>query len=225
MNFILKKLKTISSYAQSSKSSFNRHNNELMSDNKLEIERDIAINAFKTNAINSDEFKVDDLLQKNPQVIVGVDIGSGAGWGSVAIAKKLSQVYAIEPSAAGLEISKKLYPEDKFPNITWINGFAEEVLPTLQLSTPTLFLTGCVLSHLRDKEVLKICKAVNNVAPKDSVLSFVECWSDKEWHQIMWHIRTKDWWKKALPDWSLDFHGPLNTNGDYHMGIWGVKNK
>jgi hypothetical protein len=39
----------------------------------------------------------------------------------------------------------------------------------------------------------------------------------------MWHIRTQDWWRKALPDFEITFGGPKHAQGNYNMGIWGIK--
>lgn len=217
-------LKRASNYFQTSNTSYERHNRELESENKLEIERKVAKEYFEKNTLNSPELRVVDLLKKYPDVLVAVDIGSGAGWGSVAVSNYVAEVKAIEPSQAGLDISKKLYPANDYPNITWIQGMAEEVLNSLVLDKPTLFMTGCVLSHLRDKEVLAICDAIVKIAPAGSVLAFSEAWNETEWQQIMWHVRSKKWWQKALPGWELDFHGPKAE--DYkkcHMGFWGVK--
>lgn len=217
-------LKKLSSFTQSAKTSYLTHNRELETENKLEMERAIAEKNFKDNLINGPELRIIDLLTEHPSVKTAVDIGSGAGWGSAAVSKHVTNVIAIEPSQAGISISKQLYPATDYPNIEWKNGFAENVLRDISLSTPALYMTGCVLSHLRDKEVLKICQAINETAPAGSVLAFSECWSDSSRHQIMWHIRSKEWWQQALPNWKLNFHGPLHINGDCHMGFSGEKN-
>lgn len=222
----MKIIKAISKFIQNPKSSFKRHNEELSREHALETERAIGLERLASNAINSPDFLVQDILQKHSNITTCVDIGSGAGWASAAVSKLTQQVIALEPSQAGINIAKTLYPTEEYKNITWKNGFAEELLPTLSLTNPTLFITGCVLSHLRDQEVLKICKAVCDIAPDGSVFAFSECWSeDTPWHQHMWHIRTKAWWQAAFPGWTLEFDGLKHDQGDYYMGIWGVKNK
>jgi len=225
---IKKQLQKLTMFVQGEHTSYKRHNSELEAENKLEMEKRIAADYFKNNLINDPTLRVTDLLEKHPQISTAVDVGSGAGWGSASLSKLVTKVIAIEPSQAGIDIAKQIYPTDQYPNITWVNGFAESILPTLKLDAPTLFLTGCVLSHIRDKEVVKICTEITKSAPTGSVLSFAECWGDKEWHQLMWHVRTKDWWQDQLPGWELNFHGPVvpekdEYKGTYHKGIWGVK--
>lgn len=216
-------LRILSAWIQGPTESFKRHNSQYESPGKFERDRDAGYKNLETDVINGPEMRVRDLLLSHQNITTAVDVGSGTGWSAAALSPLMDLVIALEPSQAALDISKRAYGSDKYPNITWIEGFAEKILPEISLKTPTLFLTGCVLSHLRDKEVLKICAAINEVAPSESVLSFAECWGDKNSHQIMWHIRTKEWWQNALPGWVLDFHGPLHINGDCHMGFWGVK--
>lgn len=81
---------------------------------------------------------------------------------------------------------------------------AEDVLARLDLPAPTLFVSGCVLSHLRDRETRAICRLVSEKAMPGSVLCFSECWG-KEHHQPIWHVRTQDWWRGILPGWQLEF--------------------
>ncbi len=222
---IKKILKKLSVHVQKSHTSYDRHNRQLESKDELELARLGGTKRINTNEINSASLRINDLLLMHPTVKIAVDIGSGAGWGSASLSKLVDEVIAIEPSQAGINIATQLYSATEYPNIVWKNGFAEDALELLTLDAPTLFMTGCVLSHLRDKEVLSICQKVNLAAPENSVLSFSEAWhEDEKWHQIMWHVRTKDWWQKALPGWELDFHGPAGD--DYkkcHMGFWGVK--
>jgi SAM-dependent methyltransferase len=220
----MKQLKALSRFIQHSKSSFVRHNAELSNEVALEKERLVGTERLKKDLINSPDFRVKDILSKNQNIRTAVDIGSGAGWASAAVAKLVPAVIALEPSEAGILISKKLYSQLEYPNISWQQGFAEELLPTLVLTTPTIFITGCVLSHLRDQEVEKICQAIVAIAPKDSVFAFSECWSEEiPWHQHMWHVRTKAWWQAQFGGWTLEFGGLKHDQGDYHMGIWGVK--
>ena len=221
-------LRRLSGLVQSSTGSFKRHNNQYLEEGKLEREREAGLKNIEKDLINGPEMLVRDLLSNHSEVRTAVDVGSGTGWSAAALSPLVETVIAIEPSKAAVDISKKIYTLDQYPNITWINGFAESTLPTLKLDTPTLFLTGCVLSHIRDKEVEKICTKITKSAPIGSVLSFAECWGEKEWHQLMWHVRTKTWWQNNLPGWELDFHGPEvpekdTYKGRYNKGIWGVK--
>ncbi len=220
------KLKKLSGVLQKPTSSYNDHEMWFQSPDVVEQERKLALEKEDSNTFNKPEFRVLDLLAKYPAVRgVAVDIGSGAGWFSYKFSGYFQKVIAIEPSAKAVEICKELYPPQKYQNIEWRQGFAENVLSGLKLNTPALFFTGVVLSHLRDKEVIKICAAVNSLALPGSILDFSECWG-QESHQIMWHVRTKEWWQSQLPGWELDFHGPIiqDTPGR-HKGFFGVKVK
>jgi len=221
-------LQRASSLIQGGDSSYKRHHNQMEDPLALSRLKDEAFARIQNNDINDAELRVDELLQKYPLVDTTVDIGSGAGWASGAMSSRVKSITAIEPSVAGVNMAKEIFAEDKFSNITWRHGLAEEILPTLELRSPTLFLTGCVLSHLRDAEVIKICTAVSKIAPDGSILAFAECWGEKPWHQLMWHVRTKDWWQEQLPEWELTFHGPQVAEKDeykgiYHKGFWGVR--
>lgn len=220
-------LQKFSGYIQSSAGSFKRHNSQYIEAGKLEKERVAGLKNIQEDLLNGPEMRVKDLLFKNPQVKIAVDVGSGTGWSAAALSPLVDRVIGIEPSQAAIDISKNIYKEAEYPNINWIQGFSEKILPMLTLEKPTLFLTGCVLNHIRDKEVEKICIEINKIAPVGSVLSFAENWGG-EWHQLMWHVRTKDWWQEQLPGWKLDFHGPEvdekdEYKGRYHKGIHGVK--
>lgn len=221
-------LQKISGLFQSATGSYRRHNAQYEEAGKLERERRAGQAHLQNDLINGPEIRARDLLARHPKVRTAVDIGSGTGWSAAALSPLLERVIAIEPSAAAVGMARELYPADRYPNIAWINGFAEEAIPALSLPAPALFLTGCVLSHIRDKEVEKICAAVDAIAPPGSILSFVECWGDHPWHQLMWHVRTREWWQARLPGWELDFHGPPVPEPDaykgaYHKGFWGVK--
>lgn len=221
-------LQKLSSLIQSSTGSFKRHNSQYEEAGKLEKERDIGLRYLANNQINSSELKINDLISEYKDIKCAIDIGSGTGWSAAALSQMLEKVIAIEPSGAAIDMSKTLYPAENYPNIEWVTGFAEEVLNKQKLTSPTLFLTSCVLNHIRDQEVIKICEAMSQVAPKGSVLSFAENWGDASWHQLMWHVRTKDWWREQLPGWELDFHGlevqeKDKYKGRYHIGFHGVK--
>lgn len=219
-------LRKLTSLIQTKQGSFLRHNKHFTRPDVLELERQGAAENERSGLWDKPEFRIDELLAKHPEVrTLAVDIGSGAGWFSSKLSKLFTRVIGIEASAAGLEIAKRLYPENSYPNISWVQGFAEDVLPTLDLSQPAFFLTGVVLSHLRDKEVMRICEVLNTKAAQGSILCFSECWGE-EWHQQMWHVRTKEWWQQQLSNWELDFHGPeIQNTPDRHKGIHGLKVK
>ncbi len=221
-----KTLRRLSSFVQTPQASFKRHNSQYEAPGKYEQDRDAGYRNIKEDRINWADFRIQDMLTKHQMIQTAVDIGSGTGWVSAALHPLIPTIIALEPSAAAIDISKRAYPNETYPNITWHTGFAEDLLPLLTLTTPTIFVTGCVLSHLRDQEVEKICAAIVKIAPAESILALSECWSEETpWHQQMWHVRTKAWWRAQFPDWTLEFGGTKHPHGDYHMGIWATKDQ
>jgi len=186
------------------KDSYNAHNEELklytydfckeqqktFRESKIEYDADKSIGRLLD----------DESLVKS--VRIGVDIGSGHGYFAALMSGKMDKVYAIEPSEAGIEMSKRLHSEH--PNIEWIVGFGEEQLPKLSLEGPAIFHTGCVLSHLEDDSVIDICEAIDKIALPNSVLSFCELWGF-EHHEHLWHCRGASWWKQRFPNWKFNF--------------------
>jgi SAM-dependent methyltransferase len=222
MNSLFQRLKNkFTVLKQSGDDSYLIHNSEYLRSDKLETERKVHEEYSSEAQMNGPEIKLYDLLEKYPDVrSTAIDIGSGTGWHSAQLSSTFNKVISIEPSAGAIEISNELYKDDKYKNIKKENGFAEDILRALALEEPTLYFTGCVLSHLRDKEVKAICKLINEKAPVGSILSFAECWGDDH-HDFMWHVRSKDWWQKQLSNWELDFFGPpiqdlSNRNKGFH---------
>jgi len=216
--------KKMKCFLQQTKSSYKKHDKKFNETNSLE-DHIQGYNKFEIEKqFNHPESKFADLLDKHPTINhTAIDIGCGAGWLSAKLSPKFHKIFAIEPSASGIAMAKKIFPENKYFNIKWIVGFAENELPKIELDQPSFFVTGCVLSHLTDKTVKQICTSINQIAPKKSILAFTECWG-KESHDFMWHIRTKEWWQQALPSWELDFHGPNIQNiPGRHKGFHGIK--
>jgi len=134
-------------------------------------------------------------------------------------------VVAIEPSSSAIRIAQELFPKADFPNIEWKLGFAEKELKSFHVDGPVCFVTACVLSHLTDDAVKKICQQINIIAPKGSILGFAECWGPES-HNFMWHIRTQSWWQRQFPGWELDFYGPnIQDVAGRHKGFHGVRIK
>ena len=178
----------------------------------------------ESNLFNHPQNRFADLIARHDEVrSAAVDIGCGGGWLSARLSQDFRRVVAIEPSSAGLAIARQLYPPDRFPNIEWVEGFAEDELPRISLDAQALFVTATVLSHLPDDAVVRICGAIEQVAPVGSILSFAECWGPRS-HQFMWHVRTPEWWQEHLASWELDFHGPPIENvPGRHKGFLGYK--
>jgi len=185
--------------------SYEAHNSEYVSNGKFEYEKA----GHEHNTANRVQYNQDaplgKLLDAHPKIKIGVDIGCGSGWVANLMSQTMDKVFAIEPSAAALEIAKKIYPENQ--KVSWINAFAQDAIDKLQLSGPAIFNCFCVLSHLDDSDVIEIARQINVVAKSGSALSFSECFGC-EFHSHLWHIRTEEWWQSQFPDWTFDFYGP-----------------
>lgn len=211
---------------QGTRASFRRHHGIFVAPGGLEYHRRLYKRFENENLFDHPANRLSKLLAGHPEVRdTAVDIGSGGGWLSARLSREFRKVIGIEPSPAAIEIAEKLFPTKSFANIEWRLGLAEERIGALQLVSPTLFVTAAVMSHLPDRAVAIICKAVNAVAPAGSLLSFSECWGP-EHHEFMWHVRTPGWWQAQLPGWKLDFHGPEIENvSGRHKGIHGLKER
>ena len=187
-----------------SKASYHAHHNEYSSDNAFDAAAAYHVHTKNTKA----EFNVDcplgNVLMENPQLKIGIDIGSGTGWATRVMSEKLSHVYGIEPSDKAQEIAKRILHDKS--NISWINNFAYEGLKQITLNEPCLFNSLVVLSHIENDDVIKILDSINEKAPIGSALSFAECyglnWNDGN----LWHIRSKEWWEENLPGWKFKFY-------------------
>ena len=224
-SFIRRVYSSIEGTLQQPQDSYRKHNNQYAQPGSLEVHRKIFKEYEDNDLFNHPENKIADLLARWPDVrSAAVDIGCGAGWLSARLHREgFSHIFGIEPSSAALAIAKQIYPRDNYPNIQWVEGFAESELLQLFVPEPALFVTGCILAHLTDDTVIKICNAVEQVAPVGSVLSFGEPWGPES-HEFMWHIRTQEWWQKHLPGWELDFHGPqIEDVPGRHKGFHGIK--
>jgi 2-polyprenyl-3-methyl-5-hydroxy-6-metoxy-1,4-benzoquinol methylase len=217
--------RNLNSFTQTKELSFIKHDSGYSSSNSYLIAKRDTNVRYSEDAANNNEFRLNELILKNPQLgAVAVDIGSGIGWLSGWLSNSFSLVYSIEPSINAINIAKKIH-KNKSKKIIWINNFAEDALINLKFNKPVLFVTGRVLSHLRDREVIKIIKAVDNNSINGSVVCFTELWGRKS-HQPLWHIRSKHWWEKHFTDkWHLTFlENPVETDERY-VGIHGVKVK
>jgi SAM-dependent methyltransferase len=214
---------------QSHSLSFREHNKHYESNNKYEYELECTKNYYLEDLANSSEFRLSELLEKNLQLSkIAVDIGSGTGWLSGWLSSYFDVVYSIEPSERAIELAKEIQKEiqnssRKIQRIKWQKGFAEDVLISLKLDHPTLFTTGRVLSHIADKDVKKIIRAIDNIAPVSSVVCFAELWGE-DYHRPLWHVRTKEWWTKQFgAGWELFFlDNPVEIDGRY-VGIHAIK--
>ncbi len=148
-------------------------------------------------------------------VQIHIDVGSGGGWLLLKTAHLFKKVIGIEPSKAGVDVSKKI--TQQFHNISHINAGMIEALNNMNIDEPVFLTTSIVLSHIPDKIVLQFLKLINNV-PLGSVLYFGEPYG-KNRQQYLWHIRSKEWWAYHLPNWELRFNDVLADN--YCYGVIG----
>lgn len=184
------------------RTSYEQHNSEYVSPGKFEYEK----RGHEYNDANRVQYNADSPLGKvlddHPEIDIGVDIGCGTGWVANLMSKTMSEVYAIEPSAAAIDIAKRIYPDNK--KVTWLVGFAQDHIGNLDLKGPAIFNCFCVLSHLEDSDVVQICSLINQVAKKGSVLSFSECYGCN-YHGHLWHIRDASWWQARFPEWDFSY--------------------
>jgi hypothetical protein len=96
-----------------------------------------------------------------------------------------------------------------------------DALKHIKPTEPVFITTAVVLSHIKDFYVARFLKEVNRL-PEGSALFFDERY-DKNIQQNMWHIRSRNWWAKNLPDWQLEFF--TLENSGYKSGIFGKKVK
>ena len=212
--------------------SYEAHNKQYEEKDKLE--KELLIHNLKTTESLSKSARTWDNLYKpghlhgnwldsQTKIKDAVDIGCGTGWfvNFLIDHKKFENVIGIEPSQAAINIAKKLHDND----LTYLCGFAEDMLPNITLNSPTLFTTFIVFSHLTDDIVIKILKEMNKVAPKDSVFIFNEN-VGTEFHMNLWHCRTKKWWEENLPNWKITYdERPRPDLRVYKQGVMGIKNK
>lgn len=146
-----------------------------------------------------------------------IDIGSGVGWLVRKMAPHFENSIGIEPSHAAINAAKELTKD--LHNVSFVEKDMIDAYKELNIIEPAFFTTGAVLSHIENYYVEEFLKLLNN-APTNSVLFFSENY-DRNIDWAMWHIRSKEWWRKKLSNWQLTF---LDIeNGGYASGIYGIK--
>lgn len=221
----LRFLHPVLSIFQTARSSYRRHGACCSARGIVQREQRGVVQALRECRYDSSENRISLLLSRFSHRNICVDIGSGNGWFSAYLAQFFSRIEAIEPSIEAQAIAKKIFPEKECSNVFLHTGLAEDILPSLleKHQEPVLFITGCVLSHLRDKEVEKICQVLNTLSVRGSAPSFAECWG-KPFRQYMWYSRSQEWWSERLSNWDLDFHGEeLEGFPGTHKGFHGIK--
>lgn len=224
INIFKKLFHFIRSNIQNRYSSYIKHDSQYNDENSLEKHKIIYKKYHQDDILNNAFNKVDYFLKKNYHLTsIAIDIGCGGGWASSLLSKKFKKVIGIEPSKNALYIAQEIYAKEEYPNIDWVNDFAENRIQQLQFDVPIFFFSGCVMSHLKDTSVVKICKKISDISVSGSGFSLCENWGN-EHHDYMWHVRTKDWWQEQFPEWSIDFHGPnIEGKTDRFQGMHGIK--
>ena len=224
INILKKIIRYTRNNFQTKSSSYLKHNSQY---NQVDALNKTIIGYSKNHQddlINKNVNKVDEFLMKYQDLRnTAVDIGCGGGWASSELSRRFEKVIGIEPSESALKIAKEIYPLKKYPNIEWINDFAENGLRQLEFDKPVFFFSGCVLSHLKDESVIQICEMICKITKDGSGFSFCENWGT-EFHDYMWHVRTIDWWRNRFPGWDINFHGPsIEGKKDRFQGLHGYK--
>lgn len=204
-----------------SRTSFDAHNAEYMMSDALERETKVHKDYTDKKAQYNPDSTLGYILE-NKIFKYAIDIGAGTGWHSNLMSKYIDNVYSIEPSLHAQEIAKKIYPSS---NVKYINAFAQIGMSKLTIDGPALFNSSCVLSHLDDSVVEKICSEINLISKTGSCLSFSEChglyFSDSK---NLWHVRTQEWWKNNFPGWEFHFldYSITHPAGAF-KGFWAQK--
>lgn len=145
-----------------------------------------------------------------------IDIGSGIGWLPHTTAKLFDHVVGIEPSQAAYTTAQEI--NKHYTNVRFLNKDMLDGLEELSVKEAVFLTTATVLNHIEDYYVKEFLAKVN-MLPHGSVLFFDERY-DKNLQWKLWHVRSKEWWIKNLPNWQLIF---LNIDiGNYSSGIYGM---
>lgn len=145
-----------------------------------------------------------------------IDIGSGGGWMLSRTAPYFKKVLGIEPSAEAIKTAKEINKEHH--NVEFLQADMVEGLSSLKIEQPIFITTSTVLSHITDEWVAEFLKVVNSL-PKGSILFFGEGYG-KNIQRKLWHIRSKEWWAKNLPNWQLTFYDKRSDGEKY--GVFGL---
>lgn len=197
--------------------SYEKHNKGYQEDTSYYTKEAIVKRTEESNDFKRTGFELALSITKElPKV--HVDIGSGVGWLVRKMSPYFSKSYGIELSHAAVESAKRVTEE--LPNVSFLEDDMIDGYKKLALQEPVFFTTGAVLSHIENYYVIEFLKLLNE-APLGSVLFFSENY-DRNINWAMWHIRSKEWWRKQLSQWQLVF---LDIeNGGYASGIYGIKN-
>lgn len=196
--------------------SYHKHDAGYVTDKNLYSKQAIIERTELTNDFIRTGFGLALAITKNiPKV--HIDIGCGVGWLVRKMSSHFTKSIGIEMSHAAIISAKKL--TEDLSNVEFLEMDMVDGYKKLNPKEPVFFTTGAVLSHIENFYVEQFLKLIND-APDGSVLYFSENY-DRNINWRMWHIRSKEWWRKHLPSWQLIF---LDIeNGGYLSGIYGIK--
>ncbi|HXK38339.1 MAG TPA: class I SAM-dependent methyltransferase [Candidatus Paceibacterota bacterium] len=145
-----------------------------------------------------------------------IDIGSGNGWLLRKMSPYFETTIGVEPSSTAIALCKRVHAQ--LQNMRLVNADMCDGIDQLQISEPVFLTTSVVLTHIEDYYIAAFLEKVNDL-PVGSILCFAEPYdTNHQWGY--WHVRSKDWWIKNLPNWQLQF---LNLEIDgYAHTIYGV---
>ena len=211
----LKHLKSRSIKEINFKESFFRHNDQYLEleafnrEAKIHEENNEHTNKKEGHLNNIYEFSnsVGYFLDKDIKISNLIDIGSGTGWFVNYVSRNypnIKSIFAIEPSSAAIEISKKIYDQDD--KIKHINGFADKELKRLNKDV-YLVTTFAVFQHLNLLYSKKIIKNINKIMEKNSILILKEPIAQSRYERFNLHYpRTEKFWTKNLKQYDVKFY-------------------
>lgn len=212
---IFKYLKTRSLKEFDTKASYKAHNSEL--EEVSAYEREVEIHHLKTlhtnlkngiwNNVYASPQSVGYFLDNNKEIDTLIDIGSGSGWFVNYVALNYSDIksiIAIEPSKAGVDISRKIYKN--ISKITYLVGFSDIELKKIK-NDIYLVTTFAVFQHLNRFYTKKVLKMLSKKLLKGSVLYLAEPIAKSRFDTFRLHYpRTKNFWNRYLVDFEVNFY-------------------
>jgi 2-polyprenyl-3-methyl-5-hydroxy-6-metoxy-1,4-benzoquinol methylase len=137
----------------------------------------------------------------NPNTEIALEIGSGVGWLSHSMSAYFKKIIGIEPSRNANILANKYFHKDN------INFICSDLIHAVAKNNFTVdFFTSCfVLSHLSNKQVSKINRAIEAIH-KGAHGLLLERWSEKNTtEEKMWFVRNKKQWSSLFPKYNLEF--------------------
>lgn len=185
--------------------SYITHNKQYMESSAFDRENEIHQNNNKniTEVLYKSDTPHGRILDSH-NFDVCIDIGSGTGWFANYLVRNrnFKKVYAIEPSAAAINIAKRIYGEDN--RVEYMCGFAEDIISSLKIDVPVFISTMTVLAHIPNDIVEKIVRSLSSVTKSGSIYCASEPWGESFTYPL-WNIRDKSEWSSLFNGWKIEF--------------------